>query len=71
MRTRVLDIYAKYGEYIKAIVPLKIEAAREQAAFFRDLLGRCDESDSISIVHIARLRWRSKRGAGQHMASPS
>ena len=25
MRTRVLDIYAKYGEYIKSIVPLKIE----------------------------------------------
>jgi len=25
MRARVLDIYAKYGEYIKAIVPLKIE----------------------------------------------
>lgn len=25
MQARVLDIYAKYGEYIKAIVPLKIE----------------------------------------------
>ena len=25
MQARVLDIYAKYGEYIKAIVPLRLE----------------------------------------------
>ena len=25
MRARILDIYAKYGEYIEDIVPLKIE----------------------------------------------
>lgn len=25
MRARILDIYAKYGDYIKEIVPLKIE----------------------------------------------
>jgi len=25
MRARILDIYAKYGDYIKEIIPLKIE----------------------------------------------
>lgn len=56
MRTRVLDIYAKYGEYIKAIVPLKIEDEYMKIIIYLSddtTLRVTEEWDGDRLVHYS------------------
>lgn len=56
MRARVLDIYAKYGQYIKAIVPLKIEEEYMKIIIYLSddtTLRITEEWDSDRLVHYS------------------